>query len=152
LIVISLTTVVAGLAWLDKKGYAKAGIRTLSEITAIFSALSLIAAFVLPAVAKAEGVWDGLSIVSAIMGVMVGMTLLLGWLGSNKRLTNAYVTMGVMTAMLLVVSAIASYMFPAIADQKDAVIAGGKVVMGIMAVMVGMTLLLGWLGNNKKMT
>ena len=155
-IVVGVTiALMVGVVWaigkIDKKKLDIAT-RTLIEMTAIFSVLSIVAAFMLPNIAKnIKEVAVGAVVVAGIIALMIGAVWLVGKL-PEKDTRQALITMGAMTLMLVAVGAIASYMLPAIADQKDAVIAGGKVVMGIMAVMVGMTLLLGWLGNNKKIT
>jgi len=119
-IVVGVTiALMVGVVWaigkIDKKKLDIAT-RTLIEMTAIFSVLSIVAAFMLPNIAKnIKEVAIGAVVVAGIIALMVGAVWLVGKL-PEKDTRQALITMGAMTLMLVVVGAIASYMLPAIAD------------------------------------
>lgn len=91
----------------------------------------------------------GGKVVIGIIAVMIGMTLLLGWLGNNKKMTQAYITLGVLTLMLMVVSLITTeLLIPIGYEWKDAAL-GGAVVLGVIGLMIGAVALLGLINQEK---
>ena len=85
----------------------------------------------------------GGKVVMGIMAVMVGMTLLLGWLGNNKKMTQAYLTLGVLTLMLVAVSLITSELLIPIGYEKEDAAWGGAVVLSVLGVMIVGVVILG---------
>ena len=108
---------------------------SLAVMTGMFTVISLVAAFILPMIAdKIEQVKSGAIVVMVIIGVMAGVV----WGLSNieeKDLTQANMTLITMTGMFTVISLVAAFILPMIADKIEQVALGSAVVVGVIFVM-----------------
>lgn len=108
---------------------------TLAVLTVMLVAVSLIANYLLPEIGKNwKDISIGAVVVLGIIGVMLLMVTLLSKI-DDKKLHQTYLTMAVLTVMLVAVSLIANYMFPSIAEQWEDVVIGGVIVLGIIGIM-----------------
>ena len=108
---------------------------TLAVLTVMLVAVSLIANYLLPEIGKNwKDISIGAVVVLGIIGVMLLMVTLLSKI-DDKKLHQTYLTMAVLTVMLVAVSLIANYMFPSIAEQWEDVLIGGAIVLGIIGLM-----------------
>lgn len=108
---------------------------TLAVLTVMLVAVSLIANYLLPEIGKNwKDISIGAVVVLGIIGVMLLMVSLLSKI-DDKKLHQTYLTMAVLTVMLVAVSLIANYLFPSIAEQWEDVVIGGVIVLGIIGIM-----------------
>lgn len=108
---------------------------TLAVLTVMLAAVSLIANYLLPEIGKNwKDISLGAVVVLGIIGVMLLMVVMLSKI-DDKKLHQTYLTMAVLTVMLVAVSLIANFMFPAIAEHWEEVMLGGTIVLGIIGIM-----------------
>ena len=137
-VVLGIITLMVGMTWIVSKVKQEALVatyKTLSVLTAMLVAVSLVARFILPEIGKQwQDVALGGIVVLGIITLMTGIVSLVSLI-DNEALKQTYITMGVLTVMLVAVSLIAQYILPEIGKQwKDAAI-GAVVVLGIIGVM-----------------
>lgn len=135
-IVAGMSLIVTMMTKSIKRKDMKEANSTLGALTVMFASISLIAAFVLPAIGNnIETVAIGLAVVTAIVAslsmIVVMMTKTIG----RRQLKEAHKTLAVLTTMLAAVSIIAAVLFPAIAESSTEVIIGSAIVLGIIGVM-----------------
>jgi hypothetical protein len=83
-----------------------------------------------------------------IIALMVGMAWLTSLIGQDT-LKETYITLGVLTLMLVAVSLVTKFILIPIGEEWKEAALGGVVVMGIMALMVGMTWVLSTIDEDK---
>lgn len=130
---------VLGLTKIKKRALNDA-VFNLVVLTGILSIVSLVAAFLLPAIGKNAGdVLTGFGVVFVIIAglslIALGLSLI-----PDKQLKNAYTTLTVLTVMLVAVSLIATTLLVPIADQWKEVLIGYGVVWVIIAGLALITL------------
>lgn len=116
---------------------------TLLVLTGMLLAVSLIAAYILPAIG--ENIEDAALGAVVVMGIIGVMVLMVKWITTweEKELKYALWGLATMTIMLLAVSLIALYVLPEVADKWQDVLIGGGIVLGIIALMGVMIYALG---------
>ena len=125
------------LASIDEKNL-KQSAWNLATMTLMFSTIAGVSAIVLPLIAaNIDGVLVGGAVVLAISGLMTATAWMLSRIDSDD-LETASNTLLTLTAMFGVVSLVAAFLLPEIGKNFKDVIVGGTVVLGIIAIMVGM--------------
>ena len=116
---------------------------TLLVLTGMLLAVSLIAAYILPAIG--ENIEDAALGAAVVMGIIGVMVLMVKWITTweEKQMKYALWALASMTLMLLAVSLIALYILPDIAEKWDQVLIGGGLVLGIIGIMSLMVYLMG---------
>lgn len=116
---------------------------TLLVLTGMLLAVSLIAAYILPAIG--ENIEDAALGAVVVMGIIGIMVLMVKWITTweEKQMKYALWALASMTLMLLAVSLIALYILPDIAEKWDQVLIGGGLVLGIIGIMSLMVYLMG---------
>ena len=116
---------------------------TLLVLTGMLLAVSLIAAYILPAIG--ENIEDAALGAVVVMGIIGIMVLMVKWITTweEKQMKYALWALASMTLMLLAVSLIALYILPDIAEKWDQVLIGGGLVLGIIGIMGLMVYLMG---------
>ena len=138
-VVTGMATIVTLMTKFIKRKDLKQANETLGTLTLMFASISLIAAFILPAIGDNIGaVSIGLGVVTAVIAVLSGIVILLTKTIGRRQLKQAHKTLAVLTAMLVAVSIISAVLFPAIANSANEVIVGGVIVLGIIGVMVSL--------------
>lgn len=150
-VVLAVIGIMIGMTWLlskiDAENLEQAN-KTLLVLTVMLVAVSVVAAFLLPAIGQNwQDVAVGAVVVLAIIGLMVGMVALVNLI-KKESLEQTYMTLGVLTVMLVAVSLVANFLLPEIGKNWKEVALGGVVVMGIIALMVGMAWLTSLIGQD----
>ena len=135
--------------WGKNRNMEKALI-TMGALVGMFALVSLVAMTLLvPLAGNVKDVAIGAAVVMGIIGTMGLMTIMLSKFGSNRKLTQAYITMAVLTGLLVAISLIVdNLLIPIGYEWKEAAL-GGIVVIGIMSLMVGLVALTGKINKQK---
>lgn len=134
------------LAKIDNKDMEQA-ILAISVLTVCLLAVSLIAAFILPSIGEKMG--DVLLGTAVVLGIVLIMILFVKLLGSikHKDLDQATSALLILTACLLVVSLMALFIFPVIAEKWEDTVIGAGIVLGIVGLMTLMVIGIGKVGD-----
>ena len=125
--------------------------KTLIVLVGVLSIVSFIAAFILPQIGKHFGdVLLGVLVVTAIMAILIGIVFILtNKLKKNENILMGVIIMGALAAILGLVSLIVRFfIIPIGKEDQKAVWLGIGAVLGILAGIIGMTLLISALMKN----
>ena len=121
--------------WGKNRNMEKALI-TMGSLVGMFALVSLVAMTLLvPLAGNVKDVAIGAAVVLGIIGTMEFMTIMLGKFGSNRKMTQAYITMGVLMGMLVAVSLIVDNLLIPIGYEWQEAALGSAVVLGVVMAM-----------------
>lgn len=138
-----------GLVWAIEKVGGEKGVsdicKVLMTLTIIITVVSLLALFVFPGIAKQSGdVIIGGLIVLGVVTLLSGIALLVYWavqaIGGETGVKDICILLGTLTGVVTVISIIALFVFPGIAQKAGDVIIGGLVALGIVTVLSAIAL------------
>ena len=123
-----------GLSKIDNKDM-KWGLIALASLTLIVLVISIVALnFFIPIGEQWDDIALGGTVVLGIIGILTGFVWALSKC-SKKDLMYGEFALGIMTAIVLAISIIALEYFLPIYDDAEAILAGGGIIVGIIAVM-----------------
>lgn len=149
--IIALMGVMAfALAKWGKNRKMETALITMGALVGLFVLVSIVALTLLVPISKNwKDVALGAAVVLGIIGAMEFMVIMLSKFGSNRKLTQAYVTMAVLTGILIAVSLIVDKLLIPIGYEWQEAAIGAAVVIGIMGAMVGLVALTGKIKKQK---